>query len=46
MPMKRGKVTISVVARRAKVSVGTVSHVLTGNTPVTAERRERVLRAI
>ena len=44
--MKRGKVTISDVARRAKVSVGTVSHVLTGNTPVTAERRERVQRAI
>lgn len=44
--MQRGKVTISDVARRAKVSVGTVSHVLTGNTPVTAERRQRVELAI
>ena len=40
------KVTISDVARRARVSVGTVSHVLTGRVPVTAERRERVTRAI
>jgi len=44
--MTRGKVTISDVARRAKVSVGTVSHVLTGSINVTAERRERVTRAI
>ncbi len=44
--MARGKVTISDVARRARVSVGTVSHVLTGRIPVTAERRERVARAI
>jgi LacI family transcriptional regulator len=42
----RGKVTISDVARRARVSVGTVSHVLTGRIPVTAERRDRVTRAI
>lgn len=44
--MTRGKVTISDVARRARVSIGTVSHVLTGRIPVTAERRDRVTRAI
>jgi len=44
--MTRGKVTISDVARRARVSVGTVSHVLTGRIPVTAELRDRVTRAI
>jgi len=35
--------TIKEVAKRAKVSVGTVSHVLTGAASVSAERRERIL---
>jgi LacI family transcriptional regulator len=38
--------TIKDVARRAKVSLGTVSHVLGGRVPVSAELRERVDRAI
>ena len=38
--------TIKEVACRAKVSVGTVSNVLGGTVPVTAELRERVARAI
>lgn len=38
--------TIKEVARRAKVSVGTVSHVLTGAASVGAERRERILAAM
>ena len=40
------KARISDVARRAKVSVGTVSHVLTGSANVSAARRTRVERAI
>jgi len=40
------KPRISDVARRAKVSVGTVSHVLTGSANVSAARRLRVERAI
>jgi len=40
------KPRISDVARRAKVSVGTVSHVLTGSAKVSAARRARVERAI
>jgi len=40
------KARISDVARRARVSVGTVSHVLTGSANVSAARRERVLKAI
>jgi LacI family transcriptional regulator len=38
--------TIRDVAARAGVSMATVSRVMTGNHPVTPERRERVLRAI
>jgi LacI family transcriptional regulator len=40
------KARISDVARRARVSVGTVSHVLTGSANVSAARRDRVLKAI
>jgi DNA-binding LacI/PurR family transcriptional regulator len=40
------KARISDVARRARVSVGTVSHVLTGSANVSAVRRDRVLKAI
>src|SRR5690348_2985085 len=40
------KARISDVARRARVSVGTVSHVLTGSANVSAMRRDRVLKAI
>jgi LacI family transcriptional regulator len=43
---RRPKPRISDVARRAKVSVGTVSHVLTGSAKVSAARRARVERAI
>ena len=38
--------TIKEVAKRAKVSVGTVSHVLTGAAIVGPERRERILAAM
>jgi LacI family transcriptional regulator len=38
--------TIKEVAKRAKVSVGTVSHVLTGAATVSPERRERILAAM
>jgi LacI family transcriptional regulator len=38
--------TIKEVARRAKVSVGTVSNVISGSFPVSAELRRRVERAI
>ena len=44
--MTRTKATISDVAKHAKVSVGTVSHVLTGIVPVSSKRQERVLKAI
>jgi DNA-binding LacI/PurR family transcriptional regulator len=44
--MPRSKPTIHDVARRAKVSVGTVSHVLSGQVPVSGERQDRVKRAI
>ncbi|HSV18600.1 MAG TPA: LacI family DNA-binding transcriptional regulator [Casimicrobiaceae bacterium] len=40
------KPRISDVARRARVSVGTVSHVLTGSANVSAKRRARVEKAI
>jgi LacI family transcriptional regulator len=40
------KARISDVARRARVSVGTVSHVLTGSANVSAARKERVQKAI
>ena len=42
----RTKATISDVAKHAKVSVGTVSHVLTGIVPVSSKWQERVLKAI
>lgn len=38
--------TIKEVARRARVSVGTVSHVLTGAVSVSPKRRDRILAAI
>ena len=38
--------TINDVARQAQVSVSTVSNVLTGNRPVSEEKRERVLRIV
>jgi LacI family transcriptional regulator len=41
-----GRPTIRHVAARAGVSVGTVSHVLNGDTPVSAPRRAAVLDAI
>ena len=44
--MPRSKPTIHDVAKRAKVSVGTVSHVLSGQVPVSGERHDRVTRAI
>lgn len=44
--MKRSPPTIIDVARLARVSVGTVSHVLNGKVPVSSARRERVEKAI
>ncbi len=44
--MKRPKPTIVDVARRAQVSVGTVSHVLNRTHRVKAERQTRVMQAI
>jgi len=38
--------TLKEVARRARVSAGTVSHVLNGNTPVSPALRKRVQQAI
>jgi LacI family transcriptional regulator len=38
--------TIKEVAKRAKVSVGTVSNVVSGSAPVSPKLRERVLKAI
>jgi LacI family transcriptional regulator len=38
--------TIKEVAREARVSIGTVSNVITGSVPVSPQRRERVLTAI
>ncbi len=38
--------TVKEVAKRAEVSVGTVSNVLTGTTAVSSELRERVLAAV
>lgn len=38
--------SIKEVAKRAGVSIGTVSNVISGNTPVSPELRERVLAAI
>jgi LacI family transcriptional regulator len=44
--LKDGRPTILDVAERAGVSVGTVSNVLNGTTPVSTRRRRRVLQAI
>jgi LacI family transcriptional regulator len=44
--LKQPRRTIIEVAERAKVSVGTVSHVLNGVVKVSPERRARVLQAI
>ncbi|PWS34527.1 hypothetical protein DFH01_23565 [Falsiroseomonas bella] len=45
-PRRRPRPTITDVAREAGVSTGTVSHVLNGSRDVSAERRERVMRAV
>ena len=44
--MKRFKPTITQVAARAGVSVGTVSHVLNGKPHVSPKTRERVLKVL
>ncbi len=44
--MKRAKPTIADVALRARVSVGTVSHVINRTSKVLAERHQRVMQAI
>ncbi len=44
--MSLRQTTIHDVARRAQVSVSTVSNVLTGNRPVSEETRERVLQIV
>jgi LacI family transcriptional regulator len=44
--MQLHPVTIVDVAKRAHVSIGTVSNVLTGKRPVSLATRERVLRAV
>ncbi len=46
MPVSRSSPTISDVARRAGVSIATVSRVINGNTPVARETAERVQTAI
>jgi LacI family transcriptional regulator len=43
--MDNGRVTIREVAARAGVSIATVSNVFSGNKPVNADLRERVLKA-
>lgn len=43
--MDSGRVTIREVAARARVSIATVSNVFSGNKPVNADLRERVLKA-
>lgn len=43
--MKNGRATIRDVAARAGVSIATVSNVFSGNKPVNADLRERVLQA-
>jgi LacI family transcriptional regulator len=45
-PPGKSKPTIRDVARRARVAVGTVSHVLNQTTKVSDAKRERVLKAI
>lgn len=44
--MAEGKVTITDVARAAGVSISTVSRVMNGTTPVSAELREQVLAVV
>lgn len=44
--MATAQVTVREVAERAKVSISTVSRVLTGNAPVSRELRERVIEAV
>ena len=44
--MQEKRPTVADVAALAKVSLGTVSNVLNGSTPVSKDRRERVLKAI
>ncbi len=38
--------TLKEIAKRARVSIGTVSNVITGSVPVSSRRRERILAAI